>query len=334
MASIRKRGTKWQVRVTRKGCTSLAKSFLNKADAERWSRQTESQLDQGSFIDTREAQSTTLSAVIDRFRIDVTPKKKGANQEGYLLNVLQRSKLSRLTLATIRSADIAQYRDERSTVVAANSVKNELNTLSAVFEYARTDLGIIPTNPCRAVKRPRPPNGRTRRLLPGEEGLLLAACRASRAWHLPSIVVLAIETGARLGKLTKLHFKDIDLNRAVAHLRDTKNGEDRFIPLSQTAVACLRKMPQSIDGRLVAVHRESVKQAFRAAVKRSGLADFHFHDLRHEAVSRFFERGLNPMEVLISNERQLTESSAGAGELRRRRRLRDACVVCASRIVG
>ena len=67
-------------------------------------------------------------------------------------------------------------------------------------------------------------------------------------------------------------------------------------------------MPQSIDGRLVAVHRESVKQAFRAAVKRSGLVDFHFHDLRHEAVSRFFERGLNLMEVAsISGHKTLSQ---------------------------
>ena len=164
MASIRRRSDKWQARITRRGFTPVTKSFLNKADAERWARQAEAQLDQGTFVNTAEAQRTTIAEIIERYRLEVTPKKKGAKQEGYRLNVLNRSKLSRLTLATTRSADIAKYRDERIAVVAANTVKNELNTLSAIFEDARGELGLIATNPCRAVKRPAQPRGRTRRL--------------------------------------------------------------------------------------------------------------------------------------------------------------------------
>ena len=297
MASIRKHGTKWQVRIIRRGYTPISKSFVTKPDAERWSRKIETQIDQGSFVDTTEAQRTTVADIIERYRLEVTPKKKGAKQEGYRLNVLLRAKVSHLTLAKIRSTDIARFRDERSAVAAANTVKNEINTLSAIFEFARCELGLIATNPCRAVKRPTLPQGRKRRLSPGEEVSLLTACHASRAWYLHSVVVLAIETAARLSELTDLHFKDIDLTRAVAHLRNTKNGDDRIIPLSRKAVACLQTMPRSIDGRLISVHKESVKQAFRAAVKRCGLPDMHFHDLRHEAVSRLFERGLNVMEV-------------------------------------
>ena len=125
----------------------------------------------------------------------------------------------------------------------------------------------------------------------------MAACRASRAWYLHHLVVLAIETGARLGEITQLCWKDINLTQAVAHLRDTKNGEERYIPLSRVAVECLTTMPHGFDGRLIPVHKESAKQSFRAAVKRSGSRNLRFHDLRHEAVSRFFELGLNPMEV-------------------------------------
>ena len=297
MASLRKHGNKWQARIIRRGYAPLSKSFTTKPDAERWARKIESQIDQGIYIDTAEAQRITIVDIIERYRLAVTPKKKGAKQEGYRLNVIKRTKLSHLTLAKIRSADIVKFRDERLIVAAANTVKNELNTLSAIFEYARCELGLIATNPCTAVKRPTLPNGRKRRLLPGEEDALLSACRSSRAWYLSSIVILALETGARLGELTKLNFKDIDLNRAVAHLRDTKNGDDRVIPLSKTALECLRAMPRSIDGRLIGAQTESVKQAFRAAVKRSGIVDLHFHDMRHEAVSRLFERGLNVMEV-------------------------------------
>jgi len=118
MASVRRHGNKWQARISRKGCAPIAKSFLSKVDAERWSRQAEAQLDQGTFVDLTEAQKTTIGELIERYRLEVTPKKKGTKQEGYRLNVLKRSKLARLTLATTRSADIAKYRDERIAVVA------------------------------------------------------------------------------------------------------------------------------------------------------------------------------------------------------------------------
>ena len=297
MASIRKHGNKWQIRITRRGCATATKSFVNKSDAERWGRQVETQLDRGTFIDNSEAQRTSLADAIERYRREVTPKKKGALQEGYRLNVLKRSKLSRLSLASVRSTDIAQYRDERAKFVTANTIKNELNTLSAIFQYLKNEMGLIDTNPCRSVKRPSPPQGRTRRLQPGEEERLLTACRSSRAWYLQHIVILAIETGARLGELTKLRWQDINLSSAVAHLHDTKNGENRRIPLSKAALRCLNAMPQGIDGQLIPAQTDSVKETFRAAVRRAGLKDLHFHDLRHEAVSRLFELGLNLMEV-------------------------------------
>ena len=297
MASIRKHGDKWQVRITRRGCAAIAKSFLNKADAERWGRQAETLLDQGTFIDPAEAKRTTVAEIIERYRLEVTPKKKGATQEHYRLNVIQRSTLSQLALGMARSTDIAKYRDTRIAIVSANTVKNELNTLSAIFEYAKGELGLVANNPVRSVKRPAQPRGRTRRLMPGEEESLFAACRSSRAWYLLHLVTLAIETGARLGELTQLRWENIDLTKGVAHLLDTKNGEDRSIPLSQAAVQSLKTMPRGFNGRLIPASTDSVKETFRSAVKRAELTDFHFHDLRHEAISRFFELGLNAIEV-------------------------------------
>lgn len=297
MASIRKHGNKWQVRINRKGHAELSQSFLNRADAERWSRQIEVQLDQGTFVDISEAQVTSFTDVIERYRREVTPAKKGAKQEGYRLDVLKRSKLARLALGSIRSTDIAKYRDERKLVVAANTVKNELNTISAIFEQARGDWGLVTNNPCQSVRRPVSPRGRSRRLTPAEEALVLASCRSSRAKYLHTAAVLAIETGVRLGELCKLRWDSIDLGRSVAILIDTKNGEDRAIPLSKKAVASINALPRQSDVRLFPVEPDSVKQSFRAAVKRAKVPNFHFHDLRHEAVSRFFEKGLNMVEV-------------------------------------
>ena len=151
--------------------------------------------------------------------------------------------------------------------------------------------------------------------------MLLAECVRSRAWYLGSVVRLALETAARLGELHKLTRKDIDLQRRTAYIRDAKNGESRLLPLSSVAIVVLQEIPRSDDGRLFPVSDESIKSSFHDAVVRARaayvrcngdpesnvLVDLRFHDLRHEAVSRLFELGLNPMEVAsISGHKTLS----------------------------
>jgi len=101
----------------------------------------------------------------------------------------------------------------------------------------------------------------------------------------------------RRGEILSLTWNNVDLQKRVARLIDTKNGEGRSVPLTQKATALLLALPRSIDGRVFATTAEAVKLAFQRAVVRAGIEDFHFHDLRHEGVSRLFEKGLNVMEV-------------------------------------
>lgn len=305
------------MRIQRRGLPPQTKTFISKADAIRWSRETELALERGDFHGRVEADRTTLYDALDRYRRELTPQKKGAQPETYRIAVLMRSSLAKLSLSAIRSTDLARYRDTRRA--AANTIKNELNTLSAVFETCRQEWGIQVVNPVRGLKRPRSPRGRERRLLPGEEVPLMTACRRSRAQYLPLAVTLALETGMRLGELARLYWEHIDLSRQVAHLPDTKNGSARTVPLSTTAVTALGTLPCRDAGAVFPVGVDAIKQSFRAAMVRgrqqyiadrlaAGMSEdalrcdrmltgLHFHDLRHEAVSRLFERGLNPIEV-------------------------------------
>jgi len=319
MATIRQQSGKWQVRVQRKGYPTQSKTFTNKADAIKWGKQIEVEMERGAFQAPDEGTDATLADVLTRYLSEITPSKKGAKVEGYRIAVLQRSNLAKQALARIRSIDIARYRDERSKTVAANTIKNELNTLSAVFEAARLEWGMNVTNPVRGLKRPNAPGGRERRLLSGEEERLLEACKASKAWYLCTAATLAIETGMRLGEIASLEWQHIDLTKRVARLSDTKNGTARSVPLSSRACQALSALPRNLSGKLFPVCVDAIKQAFRAAVARARktyeqelaaagigpealaedplLANLHFHDLRHEAVSRLFELGLGAMEV-------------------------------------
>jgi integrase len=302
MATIRQRSTgSWQAQVRRRGIVPVSKTFATKADAERWSRLVESEIDRGVFVDRSEAERTSFATLIDRYAAHVTPAKRSARQEALRLKLL-RAHFGRYSAAAIRSRHVADFRDARlHSGLAAATVLKDLNTLSQVFETAIRDWGLgLAANPVKLVRRPSPAQGRARRLSSEEQAALLRSCRESRARMLEPLVSLALETGMRLGELLSLRWENVDMRSRVALLPDTKNGEPRRVPLSSVAVAILSALPRHItDPRAFWLWRrsDSLENCWRRAVARAGIRNLHFHDLRHEATSRFFERGLALPEV-------------------------------------
>lgn len=144
---------------------------------------------------------------------------------------------------------------------------------------------------------PAAARARDRRLVGDEATRLLEACNTSSCPWLAPITILAVETAMRQGELLALTWDTIDLTRRVARLLDTKNGERRDVPLSIAAIAVLTALPRAIDGRVFPISQDNLEGYWRRATKAAEIADLRFHDLRHEAASRLFEKGLNPMEV-------------------------------------
>ncbi|WP_162243866.1 site-specific integrase [Pseudorhodoferax sp. Leaf274] len=159
------------------------------------------------------------------------------------------------------------------------------------------------------VARPKSSKGRNGRLLSGEEDLLLSACAESRRDYLREVVVMALETAMRQSELIALRWELIDLAKQTAHLVDTKNGDSRTVSLSTTAVALLkhRRPPGRATGQVwTGITTEAVKQSFQRACEPADIQGLRFHDLRHEAISRLFERGLHAVEVAaISGHKDL-----------------------------
>ena len=144
------------------------------------------------------------------------------------------------------------------------------------------------------TRKPRPAKGRDRRLTEKEIDKIIENTESS---ELPAIVRLLTETAMRRGELSKLRWENIDLKHNTAHLADTKNGEDRTIPLSSRAKAALAALPRQIDGKVFRMTPDAITRAFARAASRAKIVDARIHDLRHEAVSRLFEKGLDVMEV-------------------------------------
>lgn len=306
MATFRKRADKWQARVQRSGQSSLAKSFNTKADAVKWARHTESQLDLGTLA-PKEAMPP-LMRIVARYLAEVTPTKKGSKQELNRGRQIARTSLGSMQLDKITSEVVSKYRDGRLREVSNNTVRLELAFISVVFEQCAKEWGYKVSNPVKQIRIPKPGKPRQRRLRPGEEEALLAACAASSATYLHSLVVLAVETGMRFGEVTSITWDNVDLKARTIHLPDTKNGHPRTVPLSTRALGAIRSVPSGYKDRVFKGKPGSIRAAFGAALKRSGVGlDLRFHDLRHEAVTRLFEKGLNPIEVgMISGHKSMS----------------------------
>ena len=299
MATIEKRGQFWRVKIRRTGLPPQTRSFDNRTQAQQWARGVESEIDKGIVVDRRVAQRLSLAEILERYRREVTPTKRGATDENLRLKAMAQRPFARIRMSALTSSHLAAYRDERLKVVSGATVNRELSTLSHAIDTARREWDVyLPTNPCTLVRRPPQGRPRDRRLQGDEEKRLLAACGGARNRWLAHFVALAIETGMRRGELLGLLWDNVDLERRTAFLPVTKNGESRGVPLSSRAVAVLRTLPPSTNGSVFGeLTREALKQSFKRAVRRAGIAGLRLHDLRHEATSRFFEKGLNVMEV-------------------------------------
>jgi integrase len=311
MATIRRLRGRWQAQVRRRGVSPRGKSFDRRSDAERWARYIEAEVDRSGWItDTRLAEKTTLGELLARYRTEVSPTKRSASSELARIGAICRRDICHRTLAKLTSTHIAGYRDERLQSVAPATVVRELNTLSHAIETALREWGLwLPRNPVKMVRRPSVPQGRKRRLEDGEEERLLAACDRGRTPLLKQLVILAIETGMRRGELLGLRWEHVQLAKRIVHLPLTKNGESRDVPLSRratdTLTALLKNKRSNVD-LVFPISGNSVRLAFEHLRVRAKLSDFHFHDLRHEAITRLFERGLNIAEVsAISGHKEL-----------------------------
>ncbi len=297
MASIRFRNGRYQAQVRRQGYPPQSKTFVSKKDAQAWTRRTEAMLDMGE-IPSPVNSELTLADLITRYRENVTPSKKGWPQESRRLSRLLMDPIAKTKLPDLSPALFALFRDRRLKD-GQRTCRYDLVLLQHILKLARQEWGVpLTTNPVELIKKPPPSKPRDRRLEPGEFERLRDAALAGSAWYLWPLVELAIETGMRRGELLKVLWVDLDLAARQLTIRDTKNGEDRTIPLTTRAATTLQTLPQT-DDRIFPISPVAVRMAWDRMIKRAGIVGLRFHDLRHEAVSRFFEMGLTVPEVAL-----------------------------------
>lgn len=252
---------------------------------------------------------------LDKYRTQVSILKKGYAQEKYRIEQIGRSFLGQKIVREVTSVDIATYRDQRLLEInprtkkplSTATVRLEMSLLSNFFDIGRIEWGICDGNPVANVRKPKIPPGRDRRLTAREDRLILRYSHNHSNAELYSIVVLALETAMRQGEILNLQWENLNLKTRVAHLPETKNGTKRDVPLSLKAREALIRLGVQSRGKVFKYTAEGLKSTWRFMLRKLSIEDLHFHDLRHEAISRLFELGsLDMMEVAaISGHKSL-----------------------------
>lgn len=291
MAAPVKRGDTWRIQISVAGVRE-SESFPTKAKAVVWAEQRRTELRTQKF--TGITRGKTCREAFDRYREEVSPTKRGERWEGMRLKVFDDA-FGHLALLDLTPDVIGKWRDERlqgvpeRKAVTGSTVNRDLNLLSNVLTIARREWKWIAASPTKDVRRPKESAARDRRIKEDEIALLcemlgFSECKTETTSAIVAVAFLfAIETAMRAGEICALQPEWT--TGAVVHLPASvvKNGVKRDVPLSKRAIQLLGFLPKD---RLFAITTKSLDALFRKAKVRAGIVDLHFHDSRHEAITR------------------------------------------------
>ncbi len=277
--------------VRRKGRPTVCQTFRTKTLAREWARKIEAEMVSGRFLRRVEEERHTLREAIDRYLAEnlseLAPSSRGTRRT---ILLWWRKRLGAVSLSGITPAAIGEARAALLRRVSGPTSNRYLAGLSAVLTLAEKEWQWLERNPAGSVRRRAEHRGRVRVLSDDERERLLEACRASHEPRLYPLVLFALTTGARLGELLSLRWKDVDLRGGVARLQKTKNRDRRSISFPGEAGTILRRMARRphISGYLFANPQGQPtfpRKPWYKAVADAQIDDFRFHDLRHTAAS-------------------------------------------------
>lgn len=316
MATFQKRGAKWRAIVRKQGHPAQSKTFSTKARAQAWAKQVE-----GRYEDAEAGiqPTLTLGEILDLHLVHLERTSSRGRKNGASHRTLAKHLGRETLMPEIGYRALADFCHTRLEVdgVKPPTTLHDIMFLSGAITTAVVE-GVLPeamrqkaaawrTGLTRAGLIGRP-QSRDRRPTAEELDALLVHMRHNRAlrrirYH--DLVRFAVASCMRLDEICSLRREDVDLEAGTAIVRLRKHPtdkQDQLVPLMGESVAILADQP---EGEWFFPYRpESVSNGFRRICRHLGIDDLHFHDLRHEGISRLFERGYQIQEVaMVSGHR-------------------------------
>ncbi len=319
MASITRRNGSYRVRIHRIDNKPISRSFKTESEAQEWLRKTEAQLELGIYEEPQKKSHVYLNMgfveAVEKYLTSHSIRKATHRDEACILRILSKRWNSK-TLEEISKQEITSLKDELiAHNKAASTINHYLNALSQLYQVAINEWGLKLSNPIAGIKRIPEPSGRMKRLPKEAEQLLLEECQRKGYNQLNHLITLAIETGMRQGEILSMRWEDVDLANRRVLLRQTKNGDSRQVPLTTRAKETLMQLKNSKYKEL-AFHQCNwvLRKQFSRVIRELAAKDdknpfigLRFHDLRHEALSRLSDKGLNVIELAhISGHKTLS----------------------------
>lgn len=289
-----------------KGYKPVSKTHRTKTLAKQWAQTVEDKMRSGTYHISKD---DALSTILDRYLNEIVPLKKTTKYHKSNINNLNHG-LGAYSFRDLAPPMIIEYVTERLKTVSSSTVLKEVNTLSNVYNTAIALWGYqLPINPVMLAKTAlkhtralRKPPARSRRLGDGEEERLVSALSDAKEPLL--IALLTLETARRLKELLAINEDVIEHRKGRTFLlvRDNKTGDNLSIPLSKKAA----ELVDGIDS--FSIRSDSLSQAMERATRRAGIKDLRLTDLRHDALSRLFEKGFDVAEVMAISGHKSAET--------------------------
>ncbi|WP_245006772.1 site-specific integrase [Pseudomonas mandelii] len=301
-----------QIRINRDGRTVYQESqtFDRKQVAQAWIKRRETELAEPGAIERAKRKGVTIRKMIEQYLDEyekIRPLGKTKNATLKSIKDTWLGELDDSALTSQKLVEFAQWRmSKEGGGVQAQTVGNDLSHLGAVLSVARPAWGYevdpLAMSDARKVLRKlgmvSKSKERNRRPTLDELDKLMQhffemQTRRKAQIDMPKLIAFAIFSTRRQEEITRICWEDLDESRQAILVRDMKNpgqkiGNNVWCHLPDEAWAILQSMPKT-EKEIFPYNARSVSASFTRACPMLGIEDLHFHDLRHEGVSRLFE---------------------------------------------
>ena len=294
MGSTEKRLGKFHARV-RKGPyrnNALTKTFTSRVEAKKWIRDIESKLDKSDFIAKQNINYPTLKGLMNEYLSKVSKQK--ASYETDIANFKTFSLLFEdlnIPINKLNARMFARFRDRYMEDHKASTYQRLMSSIKHMWKVARTEWEYPLDDILGKVRTPKRGNPRDRRLSIEEYNKILYGNHTD--YEFRNLILLVLATGLRLGEISGIQREHIDGNTLLIPKR--KNGDTNVkVPLSDKALQVLKNMELPIK-----LKKRGIQIKWQRLIKRYEIEDLHFHDLRHEAISKYLENGVSIQDVQV-----------------------------------
>jgi len=245
--------------------------------------------------------------ILNEYKKKVTPLKKSSKNELVFIEALSRHNWIQKPLPLLHPSEVANYRDQRLLTIKASSFAREFCILKHAIKIAEMEWDWdVPTKLLRNIKIPKLHTKAIRRINDDDLECLLKAADQHTKKYLKPIIIIVLETAMRRGEILSLKWSDIDIQRGLIIIDNTKTGYPRFIQMNDHIKYVFDKLNR-VDARVFPITINSLRLSYQRLCRKLDIK-IRFHDFSHEAINHLFEQNLSiPHIASTSGHRTMSQ---------------------------